>query len=253
MSAKQRGDRKLKGSIGDTTYKRGKNGNYTAYEKVESPAKKIATDPRFIRTRENGSEFGRAGNAGKLIRDAIRSKMKLSGDSSSIPRLLSELLRVIKADPVSDRGMRTVTHGPVESLEGFDFNVTAPLSIILPVPFTPTIDRAAGNMKVDIPGFIPDKMMKVPTGATHFRIISVALELDFETGQFIADSKSSDNLPWNNEVMADIHLILTVTLGSTKILFLLLGLEFNQLVNGKFYSITSADFSSLKLVKVSAA
>ena len=33
--------------------------------------KRIATDPAFQRTRENGAEFGRAGKGGKLLRSSL--------------------------------------------------------------------------------------------------------------------------------------------------------------------------------------
>ncbi len=253
MSAKQRGDRKIKGSLGDITFRRNKNGNYTAFDKPESIAGKIATDPRFKRTRENGAEFGRAGVAGKLIRDAIRSKTVLVSDSGALPRLLKELMRVIKSDTVNDRGLRTISAGEIGILEGFDFNITAPLSIILPAPFTATIDRVAGSLQLNVPGFIPTKLMKVPMGATHFKFTSLGMELDFDSGQFIADAKTSPDIPWNNDVFGDISLTTTVTPNSTKKLFLLVGLEFNQLVNGKFYQMTSGNFNSMKIVKVSGS
>ena len=252
MAAKQRGDRKLKGSIGDITYSRRKNGTWSAYEKVESNAKKIASHPDFLLIRQNNTEFGRAGAAGKLFRDAIRSKMKMTTDSGASPRLLKTLLRIIKEDPVSDRGERKLSNGPIEMLEGFDFNETAPLSIVLPAPFTTTIDRVTGSLKLDIPGFIPARLMKTPPGATHFKIIATALELDFDSGQFVADAKYSSDLPCNNDSTADIVLVTTVTPGSTKPLFQLMALEFSQLINGKYYQMATKNVNALKVVKVAS-
>jgi len=42
-------------------------------------ASRIANDPAFQRTRENGSEFGRAGKGGKVIRNAIRILLQNGG------------------------------------------------------------------------------------------------------------------------------------------------------------------------------
>jgi hypothetical protein len=96
-------------------------------------------------------------------------------------------------------------------------------------------------------------MMKTPQGATHFRVITTGLELDFDNSKFIADTKSSADLLWNYDLMADTSLTVTVTPNSTKALFFLVGLEFNQFVNGKYYPIISGDFSALRVIKISAA
>lgn len=65
--AKQRGIIKREGTISDITFRKTKDG-YLAKEKSLIAARKINSDPAFIRTRENMAEFGRAGRAGKLLR-----------------------------------------------------------------------------------------------------------------------------------------------------------------------------------------
>jgi hypothetical protein len=70
--AKQKGIIKLEGTIGDITFYKSQDG-YLAREKGGVPADRIANDPAFQRTRENGAEFGAAGKAGKVLRNAIRA------------------------------------------------------------------------------------------------------------------------------------------------------------------------------------
>jgi hypothetical protein len=84
--AKQKGIIKLKGTIGDITFYKSKDG-YIAREKGGVDAKRIANDPAFQRTRENGSEFGRAGKAGKTLRMALRTLLLNSSDSRMVSRL----------------------------------------------------------------------------------------------------------------------------------------------------------------------
>jgi hypothetical protein len=55
----------LKGTIGDITFYKIKDG-HLARKKGGIDASRIASDLAFQRTRENGSEFGRAGKQGKL-------------------------------------------------------------------------------------------------------------------------------------------------------------------------------------------
>jgi hypothetical protein len=48
---------------------------------------RIKNDPAFQRTRENGSEFGRAGKAGKTLRTALRTLLLNSSDGRVVSRL----------------------------------------------------------------------------------------------------------------------------------------------------------------------
>jgi hypothetical protein len=59
--ARQKGIIKLEGTIGDVSFYKSKDG-YLAREKGGVDGDRIKNDPAFQRTRENGSEFGRAGS-----------------------------------------------------------------------------------------------------------------------------------------------------------------------------------------------
>ena len=84
--ARQNGIIKLKGTIGDITFYKTKDG-HLAREKGGIDANRIKNDPAFQRTRENGSEFGRAGTAGKTLRTALRTLLLKSCDSRMVSRL----------------------------------------------------------------------------------------------------------------------------------------------------------------------
>ena len=84
--ARQRSIIKLDGTIGGITFYKSKDG-YLAREKGGIPAERIRTDPAFQRTRENGAEFGRAGKAGKVLRNSIRQLLQNVNDSRMVSRL----------------------------------------------------------------------------------------------------------------------------------------------------------------------
>lgn len=69
--AKQKGIIKLQGKVGDISFYKSKDG-YLAREKGGVDGQRIASDPAFQRTRENGKEFGNAGRNGKVLRNALR-------------------------------------------------------------------------------------------------------------------------------------------------------------------------------------
>src|SRR5258705_6186721 len=143
--AKQRGIIKLEGTIGGITFYKSQDG-YLAKEKSGVPADRIANDPAFQRTRENGAEFGRAGKAGKVLRTALRALLQNTADSRMVSRLTTELIKVIQEDATNPRGERNVIDGEAEFLQGFEFNKNGKLGTTLYAPFTTVIDRVAGTL-----------------------------------------------------------------------------------------------------------
>ena len=74
--ARQGGILKIKGTIGDITFFKTRDG-YRVKEKSGVDGDRIATDPKFQRTRENGAEFGESALASKILRSAIRAMARL--------------------------------------------------------------------------------------------------------------------------------------------------------------------------------
>ena len=247
--ARQKGIIKLKGTIGDITFYKTKDG-HLAREKGGIDAKRMATDPAFQRTRENGSEFGRAGKAGKVLRVALRLLLLNASDNRVVSRLTQSMVKVIQADTLSDRGLRNVIDGEAELLTGFEFNINGKLGTSLFAGYSGTIDRVAGTLDVDIPTFIPTNMIAAPGGTTHFKIISGGAEIDFENEVSIVETNETAILPWDASATAAINLSNTVTANSIHPLFLALGVEFYQEVNGQMYPLKNGTYNALSLVKV---
>jgi len=248
--ARQKGIIKLDGTIGGITFYKSQDG-YLAREKGGVSADKIANDPNFQRTRENGEEFGRAGKAGKLLRNAIRAMLQNASDSRMVSRLTAEMVKVIQEDVTNVRGLRNVIDGEAELLEGFEFNIAGKLGTTIYAPFTATIDRVAGTLTANIPAFVPINMIAAPGGSTHFKIVSTGAEIDFENETFVMDAQSTAVLPWDANPTAVINLVNAVTANSTYPLFLALGIEFYQEVNGQMYPLKNGAYNALALVKVS--
>lgn len=247
--AKQRGIIKLEGTIGDITFHKTKDG-YIAKEKSGVPGTRIATDPAFQRTRENGAEFGRAGKAGKVLRNSLRGLLQKASDSRMVSRLTKEMVRVLQADVTSERGQRNVIDGEVGFLEGFDFNVNAILGTTLYAPYTATINRVTGEASVSFAPFVPASMVAAPGGTTHFKIFAAGAEVNFEEEKFNSTVSESAVLPWNTVATADINLSNALPANSTHPLFLVLGIEFMQEANGAKYPLLNGAFNAMALVKV---
>jgi hypothetical protein len=248
--ARQKGIIKLKGTIGDITFYKTQDG-HLAREKGGIDASRIASDPAFQRTRENGSEFGRAGKAGKILRTSLRALLINSADGRMVSRLTQKMVKVIQADTTSVRGLRNVIDGEAELLQGFEFNIRGKLGTSLFAPFVGAIDRVAGTITVDIAPFIPANMIAAPSGTTHFKIISAGSEVDFEAETFVEAHSETAILPWDTIATVAISQENAVTAASTKPLFLALGVEFYQEVNGQMYPLKNGAYNPLALVTVS--
>ena len=248
--ARQTGIIKLKGTIGDITFYKSKDG-HLARERGGIPADRIANDPAFQRTRENGEEFGTAGKAGKLLRTSLRALLLNASDSRMVSRLTQQMVKVVQADATNERGKRNVIDGEAELLEGFDFNKNGKLSRTIYAPYTTSIDRVTGKLTVDIPSFVAANMIAAPTGTSHYKIISAGVDIDFEAETYVVDNNDSTVMPLDATPTTVISLENTVPANSTNPLFLALGIEFYQEVNGEMYPLKNGAFNSLALVKVS--
>lgn len=247
--ARQSGIIKLKGTIGDITFYKTQDG-HLAREKGGVEASRIASDPAFQRTRENGSEFGRAGKAGKLLRTALRPLLLKASDGRMVSRLTQQMVKVIQMDAVSTRGMRNVIDGEIELVLGFEFNIRGKLGTSLFAPFTTDIDRVAGTLDVSIPSFVPANMIAAPSGTTHFKVISGGALIDFTGETYVVATSETAIMPWDTTATTAINLSNAVTANATHPLVLALGVEFYQEINGQMYPLKNGAFNPLSIVAV---
>ncbi len=247
--AKQKGIVKLKGTIGDFTFYKTRDG-YLAREKGGVDKSRIMNDPAFKRTRENGMEFGTAGKGGQLIRKAERILIRQASDHRLTPRLVQLLMRVVKTDPLNDRGYRTVQDGDMSLLKDFNFNSKGILNTVFFSGYTPSFDRATGIFDVDIDTFVPNETIDAPKGTTHFQLVAGVCALDFPGRSFEEDNTNSTILPWNQTQQAAITLSTSITAGGTLPVIQVVGVNFFQEVNGEMYSLRNGAFNALAIVGV---
>jgi hypothetical protein len=247
--AKQNGLVKLTGTIGDMTYYRTKDG-YMAKEKTSLNAARIASDPKFKRTRENMAEFGNAAKAGKTLRRSISLVLQNAKDPRVVSRLCKTMMQVVKSDAVDKRGKRKVAAGDVTLLANFEFNAGAILNTTFHAPYSYNINRTTGALSVTIPAFIPFTNIIAPESATHFKFMSAGGAIDFDKGKYVSQASESALLPWDETATADITLTNNVTAGSTLPLFLVFGIQFYQQVNSDQYPLSNGSFNALSVIAV---
>jgi hypothetical protein len=93
-------------------------------------------------------------------------------------------------------------------------------------------------------------MIAAPGGTTHFKIVSAAAEIDFTNEVFVTTSNETAQLPWDATATAVINHVNAVTANSAHPLFLILGIQFFQEVNGVKYSLKNGAYNALAIVKI---
>lgn len=247
--ARQTGLIKLKGTLDNVNFYKTKDGNL-ARMKTSVDAKRIANDPAFVRTRENGAEFGSSASSGKLLRDSIRTMMQNASDSKVVSRLTKLMTQIKNLDGTSIRGERNVGVGIAvpeakAKLKGFNFNIAAILGSILYNPYS--VDPATGVITIN--GLVPINDVSVPQGATHITLRGAWAKVDFATGEADVQETNAVNLPLDG-TSTDVVLTPTAAAAGTGTDMFLLMVEFFQEVNGAQYTLKNGAYNALSIVEI---
>lgn len=249
--ARQNSLLKIEGTIAGMTFYKTKDG-YLVKEKSSISKKRIATDPAFQRTRENGQEFGMACKSGKMLRDCIRVFMAHAADDRVVSRLTKVMSGILKEDKTSIRGSRNVATGIKTPdgnalLKNFNFNLNAILGSVLFKPVV--IDPLTGI--ITIADLIPKNEIEAPQGATHAAIKSAFISLDFNTGKAQVEYSTPINLALDmtlSTVQLTPNAVPASTPDTTAMhLFLI---EFYQEVNGLQYPLNNGIYNCLEIIEV---
>jgi hypothetical protein len=240
---------KIEGTIEDLTFYK-KDGKNFVRRKGGVSKDRIATDPNYVRTRENNDEFSGNASSGKLLRLALGSLVFKAKDNKLSSRMLQLMSRIKNLDAVSNRGKRNVAQGLTTTegkllLDGFDFNANAPLKGVLYAPYT--LDLASG--KISFSNFIPAEQLQFPQGATHVSLQSAVLGIDFDTTVSEIAYSGIENLVINLTPSSP-TLTPTSVPATTGVQLFLLMISFYQEVNGIQYSLKNEEYNVLGIVEV---
>lgn len=240
---------KIEGTLDDLTFYRGREG-YLVRTKGGISKSRMAKDPAFARTRENGSEFGMAATSGKLLRRAILDLMADAKDGLVTSRLTRVMSLVKNEDAISPRGERNVAIGITTpqgqlALKGFNFNNRAIMSAVILSDIN--LDTATGE--IVITDFTPAQKMYVPEGSTHVSLISGFLNLDFATGIKDLQLSPVTNLPIDNATATVTLTPAAAPIGAGAD-FYFMKVAFYQEVNGIQYPLNNGAYNALQLLEV---
>lgn len=248
--AKQSSFTKFRGKIGDLSFVKHRTRGYEVRLAGGPDKQRIMTDPNFKRTRENMAEFGSAASAAKLIRIQLNNLLKQFADKTVNNRLTSIVHRIQKADTTSVRGERIFKPENSGLLKGFEFNVGSNLSFMFGESLQVSYDRLTGEVETVIPDFDPQVSVTLLDGATHIQFVLAAVEqtLDMEDIPRPVIEKS-DFIPLIGQHASE-TLQVNLPANSDKVIYLMLGIETFQSMNGMFYPLFNNPYNVMTIVDV---
>jgi hypothetical protein len=221
---------KLSGSLGGLTFFENEYGPQVK-EKGGPTKWQVQHLDRFANTRHNAAEWKRATAASRLtraalgnLRDSVKN-IKLSG------RMIGRLLAVLKADRVHDRGERVVASGDLSLLAGFEFNYKLSLDDALPLNIANCMAVQPGKVAVNIPAFRLRKKKALPADATHYRLVSCILSIDFEKRTYRQDKQAGELQAMGRKAGKGFCIEHVVQPDNEQGCFWLMGIEFYKMVN----------------------
>lgn len=222
---------KIKGLLGGLSYFENEFGSQVK-EKGGPTEWHIKHQKSYKNALRNAEEWKRATAGAKLLRAAMGGlrngvkSMRLSG------RMNGPMLQAIKADPVHDWGERMISYGDLSALVGFEFNHRLSLEDALPLNVEHCYTVEADKISLQLPAFRLRKKKGLPPDATHYRLVSGVIMVDFDKRRYQRDIQVSPLQAMGRkagEAFCVEHVLSASTPGS----FWMLGIEFYTMKNDK--------------------
>ena len=243
--ARQTGIIGIQGTVGGLVFS--KNGNIS--QKPQGDKAAFANAPSRARTRENASEFGLAAKYSKLLRDSLRVAIASASDSLLAARLTKVMREVIGLDDTNDRGQRVFDASNSAPLLGFNFNAGAGIGQTMYFPYEVT--GAGADVTMSIPALNPASDIAAPQGTTHFEVIFAASSLDMEAMAFTNGVVAAPLgiLPVSGAALANRTVVATfpVAPSAAALVVGVVGINFCQQINGKFYALNNNSTNPLAI------
>jgi hypothetical protein len=232
--AKQKGIIKLIGKVGDIVFYYDRKRGYLARKVTSVDAERIRTDPAFERVRENNAEFAHCAWMVKLLRAAFIPLFTDIADTRMTSRLMKTATTIVRTDTTNRAGLRRPEHGDVQLLQGFDFNKGVALKKLLLAEYHTNVDQKKKKCTVTITPTSNKRLVKAPRGATNFRLVAGMATIDFKTGNYILNTVRTAEIAVRQIAEAPIILTTSLPHQQSEGLFVTLGIEFLQEVNGVY-------------------
>ena len=226
----------LRGSIGDLTYRKTKHGTIVS-RKVGSNKDHFNNSPTMENARHNATEFTYSARAASVIRSSLHGFLHIY-ETEGHNRLLRLIHKALKYDTIHRPGARILTPEAARNLVGFELSDKSHLCDHLKFAFDFHHFVEYGTASVLVESFHTGWFMNAPSGATHFHLKLISINIDLNEPKAVSTCDTSQMVPLGGET-GDIILEETELLEDKSQIFAL-ALEYFQRVNGTYYPVARA-------------
>ncbi len=263
--AEQKGIIRIKGKIGDLSFYQG-NGKDFVKTPGGATKSQIMSNPKFVRLRENMTEFGGSAHVGRAFRHGLADVLDVMSGRSLSGRVTG-MFKAVCSHGSGTRGERKFEIVANKSIMiGFNFNNNKRLSSIFSPMYTYTVNVGRNETELFVPDFNVSDYVHAPEGATHFRLVNSASVLsDYKYDPTLKTYNATDpTIDGLNMVkysgyievtgMVGMDTTVTATIAGAPVmtasagLIGCIGIEFFQFVNGDYYLLNAEN--SLRLENV---
>lgn len=213
--------------------------------------KRVLTDPVFELTRQNNTEFSRAGTANRVLHHAFIPGLRNTAHRYVSGRLTKIMFKILQSDQVNGRGERRVPLGVLSIMEGFNFNRDTSLQDVFRTHYSAVLDRDSMVVTISIPSLISQAMIDTASGANAFMLTAMAASLHFEKECFPVEPVRTDLLDISLDLYENLQLRIPVIehQPDNKIV-VALGIEFFHRLQGTTIEPVAKVHNALAVIKV---
>ncbi|PVH26940.1 hypothetical protein [Sphingobacterium corticibacter] len=238
------------GLVGHVITVNQRTGSFKIRAKSGVDGERVLKDTRFVRTRENGYEFGRASRKGKQIRMQLRHVFRGIADSTMKNRLVSLLHHIQKNDRVNTRGARMLLPENAAMLRGFEFNKNSSLSLIFTEKLDIQYDRDSGLAKLLIPAFNPQNASYLPKVATYISFSFAAAPLPITEERWPSAISTETDFITLVGIYEGAELHLQLPPSSPDVIYFLVDISAYKQINKDYTPLQDGKRNALTIIKV---
>lgn len=243
---------KVKGKLQDLSFIDGKDskGRKTNIVKTKGgvDGSRIKNDPNFSRTRENNDEFGRAGEAGKVIYNESQIVTSNARDGRVVSRLLAAFRANIEKDAANVRGQRQIQWEAPEEIVGFQFNQKRNFPTSYGGKLTAA--KTAADVTVDLAAIVPMYDIKNQSEATHAKLEVQVIKID-ANGEVTSSVQTSGFFSVIDEtptIASQMSFVDAAT--DAAVLVVVTSLKFYQELNGGMHLLYNKSYNASQILSI---
>ncbi|MDF2192088.1 hypothetical protein [Paraflavitalea sp. CAU 1676] len=181
----------LSGMTFDSVFCRTEFGNILKGKGGATPWQ-VANKDTMENTRRINRDFKRATKAAQLMRNALGSLIDSVNNAWLCGRVNGLMHNVVKTDMEHHWGDRRASCGDLSLVAGFEFNQKLDLDDALPLNISDCYSVEGGKVQLNMPAFRVRKKKCLPAKATHYRMVSCVLSIDFDKKKYVCNRVHSE-------------------------------------------------------------